>query len=320
MSMIFQGGTTILGGTTARVVSSSILKYDVDINAGFFPSTTGNAGSYETGTTTYFSGVLNPSNGTPNWSSLVSNFSLGGWHVTGHPEMVVTNVQANVPSTDDVTVTITGGTFDTGSYSFSGPTYQLGLLDLAGYENDGALHNNPGIVTNHPRSFAFTGTEYIQAANNNYFTGGDFTVTAWVYITNNTSYSRIFDFGNGENSDNVILAMEGSSYFPTFHIYDGGSDSWVTSSAEISTGVWTHYAVTYSNGAGILYLNGVSVGSNGMHRPNNVVRNNCYIGKSNWASDSGLEGNVSKFAIYRTAMTGTEVLADFNRTKATYGL
>jgi hypothetical protein len=42
---------------------------------------------------------------------------------------------------------------------------------------------------------------YLQVPAGVYFSG-DFTLTAWIYLKSYQSYSRIFDFGNGEGKDN----------------------------------------------------------------------------------------------------------------------
>ena len=46
----------------------------------------------------------------------------------------------------------------------------------------------------------------------------------------------------------------------------------------------------------------------------------CYIGKSNWGVDANLEGAVGELTIYPFAMSGTEVLAQYNNRKTHYGL
>src|ERR1041385_1589777 len=47
---------------------------------------------------------------------------------------------------------------------------------------------------------------YIQATNGVWF-NGDFTVEAWVYVRTYANWSRLIDFANGPNNQNVYVAL-----------------------------------------------------------------------------------------------------------------
>ena len=57
-----------------------------------------------------------------------------------------------------------------------------------------------------PNSAIFFNNGYLQVPPGVYFSG-DFTVTAWINIKSYQSYSRIFEFGNGKSTNNIILTM-----------------------------------------------------------------------------------------------------------------
>lgn len=53
-------------------------------------------------------------------------------------------------------------------------------------------------------------TGYIQVTNGVWFSG-NFTVEGWVFARGYSSWSRLFDFANGPNTNNVFLAVSWKS-------------------------------------------------------------------------------------------------------------
>ena len=83
------------------------------------------------------------------------------------------------------------------------------------------------------------------------------TVTAWVYLSTNTPWMRVFDFGTG-TSNYMFLTVNNGSNVPRFGIRasGGAAEQDISGTAAIPVGVWTHLAVTLSGSAGTLYVNG----------------------------------------------------------------
>ena len=52
----------------------------------------------------------------------------------------------------------------------------------------------------------------------------------------------------------------------------------------------------------------------------NVTRQYCYIGRSEWAGDGMFQGSIGAVLIYSRALTGTEMLANFNGLRSQYGV
>ena len=56
-------------------------------------------------------------------------------------------------------------------------------------------------------------------------------------------------------------------------------------------------------------------------KPVNIVRNNCYIGRSNWGfGDPNMTGGIGSLQIYNGLLTDAEMLSNYNTTKSYYGL
>ena len=65
---------------------------------------------------------------------------------------------------------------------------------------------------NNSNSAIYFNKGYLQVPPGNYFSG-DFTFTAWIFLKSLINNARIFDFGNGASSDNVVLFIPTSSEF-----------------------------------------------------------------------------------------------------------
>lgn len=149
---------------------------------------------------------------------------------------------------------------------------------------------------------------------------GDFTIEAWVYINSYNSWSRLIDFANGPASDNVLVALSNeTSGKPRLGIYNGSTETAVDAPDALPMETWTHIAVTLEGTTGKMYVNGVEVTENtGMNIPNDITRNNCYIGRSNWESDAYADAVFDELRIWSTARTESEILAYINRSLSGY--
>lgn len=157
-------------------------------------------------------------------------------------------------------------------------------------------------------------SSYWQAPAGNYF-GDAFSVTAWIYPYSLGYFSRVLDFGNGESADNLYLTYSTS--------YDGLSavglfnyDQLVLFGKAVSslvTNQWSHVALV-ANGTNFkLYINGIFQNELTSSAPmRNIVRENCYFGKSAWAVDSASDLSLDEIRIYQTALSQEQVLNDMN--------
>ncbi|MFZ4773744.1 MAG: LamG-like jellyroll fold domain-containing protein [Terrimicrobiaceae bacterium] len=159
---------------------------------------------------------------------------------------------------------------------------------------------------------SFDGSDdFAQAPSGEYFTG-DFTVMAWVYVRNFNSWSRLIDFGNGPNSDNILFAISnGTTGQPNLHVFNGGSNSNFTAPSPISLNQWVHLAATLQGTSAKIYVNGALVASANLNTPRNIVRNRCYIGRSNWG-ESLANAFMSDLSIWSVARSIDDIQADMN--------
>jgi endoglucanase len=140
------------------------------------------------------------------------------------------------------------------------------------------------------------------------------TVMAWVTLASVTNSSRIFDFGNDTGTYMFLTPQNGSSGTVQFAITTGGSgaEQQINGSARLSTLAKHQVAVTMSRGTGILYVDGMAVGTNSSltltpSSLGNTVNN--YIGKSQSATDPYLNGWIDEFRIYNVGLSSAEIAA-----------
>ena len=158
-------------------------------------------------------------------------------------------------------------------------------------------------------SFSASLNNYAYLPSATYFSG-DFTIECWVYLTSHTNWSRIIDFGNGPGNNNVLFSTSvGTSGKPGFYV--GGSQ--FTANDQISLNKWTHLAATLSGNTATIYINGVASGTSNFPVPANVIRNNNYIGRSNWGwGDPAPNAIFDDLRIWNVAKTAPQILASKN--------
>jgi len=150
----------------------------------------------------------------------------------------------------------------------------------------------------------------------------DFTVAAWVKLTNNNQWARVFDFGNGTSNYMFLTVSSGTTVrfaFKNVAGTTGTTEQTINGTAKLPIGKWTHVAVTCAydpvtlKGTGKLYVNGSIVGTNSniTITPSmldlSTPTNQNYIGKSQWP-DNALIGTVDEFRIYDRALTDGDIM------------
>jgi hypothetical protein len=91
----------------------------------------------------------------------------------------------------------------------------------------------------------------------------------------------------------------------------------VDGDAALTTGAWQHIAVVVGPEGGVLYVNGVKVGTNSSMtlRPADLgsMPDN-YIGRSQFTKDPYLDGNIDDFRVYNRALSADEIKTLFTYT------
>ena len=140
-------------------------------------------------------------------------------------------------------------------------------------------------------------------------TNSGITYCYWaIASSSNPTYTRIFDFGNGGPSNNIINYI--SSGYLRFNIWNNNSSYYDIAVVPNFTNnslyhiAWT---LTYPQGWKI-YVNGslYNTTSAGWY-PQAITRNSCLLGTDNWGGSSHLSGSIGDFRIYNGILDSSQI-------------
>jgi hypothetical protein len=134
--------------------------------------------------------------------------------------------------------------------------------------------------------------------------GGALTIEAYVKYESFNWWSRVLDFGDGANSDNVILGNEGTSSTIGCFVFRGSSETKVLGSSWDQS-AWTHVVVTVSGATTNVYKNGELADTKGNgHEPRTMTRTQHWLGRSAWENDGFLHGTIAYVRVWHGAALG----------------
>jgi glucuronoarabinoxylan endo-1,4-beta-xylanase len=197
-------------------------------------------------------------------------------------------------------------------YSFSETSGTNTADSVGGPAWTGTLPNG-GTFSNGQLTFLSASSQYDNLPPGIVGTLTNFTIETWVKLNTTASWTRIFDFGNNTTTYMFLTPQNGSSSRLRFTITTSSSngEQQINGPSALTVGVWNHVAVTLKGNTGVLYLNGVAVGTNSAMTLSPLILGstiNNYIGKSQWP-DPYLNGLMDEFRIYSVALSSAEVAA-----------
>lgn len=190
------------------------------------------------------------------------------------------------------------------SYYFEGD-----CRDSSGCGNNGLAVNIPVYSAGkHGQAIDLGGAcEFVQLPGD-IASSGSFSFAAWVYWDGGAGGQRIFDFGNYDLSQYMVLSPNQNGQL-NFGVRNGGSTQWVSGSTPLPSGSWQHVAVTLSGGIGTLYLNGVQQGTASITASALSGTTYNYLGKSQWSTDPLFSGKLDDVHIANYALSSAEITA-----------
>jgi hypothetical protein len=165
-----------------------------------------------------------------------------------------------------------------------------------------------------PKAALYLNNGYAAVPPGVYF-NSTFTITAWVYpLDQNFHYQRIIDFGNGPWNSSVGLAYYCDTSMSYAFLGDVNSQMSLFSTRSTIQSAWSHLAFVYDGLNVIIYLNGSqSASQSHSTNPDNIIRNLCYIGRSNWDNDDyDATAYLDDLKIYNRPLPPQEILREMN--------
>ena len=169
-------------------------------------------------------------------------------------------------------------------------------------------------------TFTSTSSQYLALASlpsSISFAGGISTFTQVSFNASQTSWGweRVYDFGNGQASNNFTFGRYGSTANFYYEGFSGstGNQTYTSSSPVVNGSSNIFEAVQLGAPAGNYttvrhYLAGTlqTAGASSTWIPAAIARTKNYLGRSNWAADNYFSGTMSEILIYKSAFNTTQ--------------
>ncbi|MFF4658635.1 beta-L-arabinofuranosidase domain-containing protein [Streptomyces sp. NPDC001381] len=139
------------------------------------------------------------------------------------------------------------------------------------------------------------------------------TLAAWVKPTHDSTWARVFDFGN-DTTRYLYLAARNASGVPRFAVTTGGAggEQGLDGTAALPLDRWSHLAVTIGGGTGTLYVDGTAVARNTAMSLTPAALGTLthhWLGRSPYASDPVFAGALGGFDVWSRALSADEIAA-----------
>jgi hypothetical protein len=227
-----------------------------------------------------------------------------------------------VVALDTQMLSLSPGSLVTSWNGFTG--YNGPVLNAATYNSTGLVYDIPPYVSfvNNGISAGLSTGKYLDAGSKtfNVNTNGGFTAIWYGAFTGSVNDNeRIFDFGNGQASDNILALRAGSGTSIYFFMFNGSADySIVTGSGVITQNEWAVWTFRYTASSRQMEIlkNGAlqAIGTAGAAITDKTLTKT-WIGRSNWtasAVDYYSNINTAGFYVYDNYRTDTQIASISN--------
>ncbi len=164
-----------------------------------------------------------------------------------------------------------------------------------------------------------TTNAWLNVPNGTWFSG-NFTVEAWVKVNSINSWSRLIDFSDGPNTNNVYVALSDSTTGdPAMGVFTNNDSSpFFSPNTQLPLNQWVHLAATGNSTNGTIFLNGTPVGTGMLNIAPNIVRTDNYIGRSVFPTDAYANAIFDELSIWNVARTRVQIQTGMNHPLSGY--
>jgi len=213
---------------------------------------------------------------------------------------------------------------DSNSYSGSGTTW----TDLSGQGNHATLTNGPVYSSSDGGYFDFDGTNDradLTAGSDFAYGTGDFTIEIWFNVTGTSPQTygeRLFTQTTGGQNYFKVGVADGNPVVKQLYFkYGTGGGNRIRSGFEYTVDQWHHYIVTRNGTTVTQYVDGsLEETTTGVSFDFDNTTYNPTIAAMTNNNAQNLDGKIAQVRVYKgKGFSASEVLQNYNATKATYG-
>lgn len=142
---------------------------------------------------------------------------------------------------------------------------------------------------------------------------GGLTIAYWLRSNHNVSTTKVFDFANTSNSNNMRTVIFNN--YLRYVVVIGSSTSYFVDLSKnmVNDNKWYHIAMTHDYNSTLrIYIDSSLIGTFSVSYPDVIDRQYCYLGKSNIAGDGQFFGNIDDFRVYNSVLTQADITALYN--------
>ena len=207
------------------------------------------------------------------------------------------------------------------SYPGSGTT----ITDLSGNKNNGTLVNGVAFASDKAGNLNFDGTnDYITLATAT--SNAIYTVNFWYQMGANDGTYAYFTSDESSPSKGFAISEGGTAgvtggalVYGNFYYYAQPTATKLTQTTLLTTGVWNNISAEFDTSSNNIkvYINAVLDINQSL---SNMQTDVSEIGRHKSTTTHYINGNMASYKIYNRALTATEVLQNYNATKARFSL
>ena len=170
----------------------------------------------------------------------------------------------------------------------------------------GNLLTKGGVIQKFPNEYSFNfdgSNDYLEIADNDGLDLTNFTLSAWIKLTDVSDYRGIISKRSGNAVNYSFFVTTAGANGGKLGSYDGSAE--INSSATVNDGNWHHVAQVHNSGTTTFYIDGSASGSGSQSFSTNAHA--VLIGETGVGQDDRLLGNIDEVAIWDTALDATAI-------------
>ena len=152
---------------------------------------------------------------------------------------------------------------------------------------------------------------WTQVPSGFYFNTPQFSIATWIYPKQLGSWSRLIDFGNGANQDNVVFAIGSPANKPAIQVYSLNTCKMKLYSLQTLTlDKWQFLSMTYNGAKLTIYIDSVQIAfdTSYTYQMPCINRTSNLIGKSNIGGSDGFSGSfIEDLRFYNTSLNSSQL-------------